>query len=192
MQGKEKEKITLQALLVLNVVKMVEPGSETETSTVSFYEDTGEKTELLQSYTLEAGSKVPSYHVTRTKMRGIWTWFREDTGEQIAAPSIVPEYNIKAVVQWKRIKDQYSVTFVDDDGTVLKEETKYPYGTAAADIVKPADPTKKETAEYSSCTFAGWSPEIADVTEDVTYTATWTVNQYTITFDSDGGSEVIC
>lgn len=36
--------------------------------------------------------------------------------------------------------------------------------------------------------FAGWTPEVAEfVTENVVYTATWTINDYTITFDARGG-----
>ncbi|MBR5725663.1 MAG: choice-of-anchor J domain-containing protein, partial [Muribaculaceae bacterium] len=38
--------------------------------------------------------------------------------------------------------NQYTVTFLDEDGTVLKEATAYDYGTLASEIVKPADPTK--------------------------------------------------
>ena len=86
--------------------------------------------------------------------------------------------------------NQYKVTFVDWDGTVLKEETAYDYGTPAADIVKPADPTKEATAQYSY-TFIGWTPEIADVTADVTYTATYTetLRSYTVTwYDETGGT----
>ena len=82
--------------------------------------------------------------------------------------------------------NQYKVTFVDDDNTVISEKM-YDYGTSAADIVKPADPTKEGDAQYTY-TFAGWTPDIADVTENATYTATYTqsVNEYTITWIVDG------
>ena len=79
--------------------------------------------------------------------------------------------------------NQYDITFVDDDGsTVLKAATKYNYGTLAADIVKPDDPTKASTAQYSY-TFAGWTPAVANVTGDATYRATYTptLNNYTVT-----------
>jgi len=85
----------------------------------------------------------------------------------------------------------YSVTFVDEDGTALKEATQYKKGTKADDIEKPDDPTKEADAQYTYI-FDGWSPEVTDVTGNVTYKAIYrsVPNQYTITFDSNGGSEV--
>ena len=88
--------------------------------------------------------------------------------------------------------NKYKVTFVDEDGTtVLKEAMEYDYGTAAADIVKPADPTKEADEQYTY-TFAGWTPEIEAVTGEATYTATYseTVNEYTITFVDEDGTEL--
>ena len=86
----------------------------------------------------------------------------------------------------------YTVTFVGEDGTtVLKDAKEYPAGTAADDIEKPADPTKKATAQYTY-TFAGWDPAVAEVTGDVTYKATYssTVNEYTIKFVDEDGTEL--
>ena len=86
--------------------------------------------------------------------------------------------------------NKYTVTFVDEDGTVLLAAAEYDYGTAAADIVKPADPTKASTAQYTY-TFDKWTPEIAEVTGNATYTATYTstVNEYTIMWvDGDGNT----
>ena len=88
--------------------------------------------------------------------------------------------------------NKYTVTFVDDDGTVLKAATQYDYGTAAADIAKPADPTKAATDQYTY-TFAGWTPEIAAVTANATYTATYTstTNSYKVTFVGEDGTTVL-
>jgi hypothetical protein len=57
----------------------------------------------------------------------------------------------------------------------------------AALVERPADPTKAATVGYTY-TFAGWSPDIANVTADATYRATYTpvANKYTITFNPDG------
>lgn len=86
--------------------------------------------------------------------------------------------------------NQYTVTFVDEDGeTVLKEATKYPYGTKAKDIKKPADPKKQGDAQYSY-KFIGWSPEVDDVKKDITYTAAYSqvVNKYLVTFLNEDSS----
>ena len=77
--------------------------------------------------------------------------------------------------------NQYKVTFIVD-GEVVKEET-LDFGTT---ITAPENPTNV------GHTFTGWNPAV-DATvpsHDVTYTAQFTVNQYTITFDTDGGSEI--
>ena len=103
----------------------------------------------------------------------------------------MPAQNL--VIEGTFTVNKYNVTFLDDDEkTVLKEATEYNYGTAAADIVKPADPTKEADAQYTY-TFAGWTPQIADVTEDATYVATYnkTVNQYTVTFVDEDGTTVL-
>ena len=77
--------------------------------------------------------------------------------------------------------NQYKVSFVVD-GVTVKEET-LDYGSA---ITSPDDPTK------IGHTFTGWNP-VVDLTvpaHDVTYVAQFSINQYTITFDTDGGSEI--
>lgn len=67
--------------------------------------------------------------------------------------------------------NEYDVTFVDDDGeTVLLETKTYRYGTEAGSIVKPDDPTKPATDDYTYV-FTGWDPEITTVTEEAIYKA---------------------
>ena len=66
---------------------------------------------------------------------------------------------------------QYNVTFVDEnETTILKEAVLYDYGTKVEDIAKPKDPTKSSDNTYTY-EFEGWTPEISDVTENVTYKA---------------------
>ena len=90
-------------------------------------------------------------------------------------------------------KNKYKVSFVDEDGvTPLLDTAEYDYGTAPEDIAKPETPTKDKTAQYSY-EFAGWSPEIKEVTEDTVYKATYSdsINKYSVTFVDEDGTTVI-
>ena len=79
----------------------------------------------------------------------------------------------------------YTVTFKDDNGTVLDTQT-VPYGQIPT---APADPVK-EVAGSTVYTFAGWYPTLSKVTGDAVYTAQYDVGlkQYTITFVNDDGT----
>ncbi|MBR1677539.1 MAG: InlB B-repeat-containing protein [Clostridia bacterium] len=82
----------------------------------------------------------------------------------------------------------YTITFANYDGTVLQS------GEVAENETPVYDgetPVKAADAQYTY-TFNGWAPEIVAATEDVTYTATYTetVNNYTVTFDTNGGNEI--
>ncbi|MCC5825396.1 InlB B-repeat-containing protein [Alkalimonas sp.] len=75
----------------------------------------------------------------------------------------------------------YTVSFVDWDATVLKTETVN-HGSGAT---APANPSR---TGYS---FTGWSPsDFSNITADTTITAQYSINSYTLTFDSAGGSAV--
>ena len=76
--------------------------------------------------------------------------------------------------------EAYVVTFEDWDGTEIDIQTI----GEGEDVVVPADPTR------IGYTFAGWDADYTDITADITVTATYTINQYTITFDSNEGSAV--
>jgi len=73
----------------------------------------------------------------------------------------------------------YSIRFVDWDGQVLKVTEEAYHSLPSA----PENPERVPTAQYTY-TFVGWSPEVALVTGDATYTALYDsiVNSYTITF----------
>lgn len=64
---------------------------------------------------------------------------------------------------------RYTVRFVDEDGTLL-QSTEYACGETP--VYTGKTPTKAPTGEYTYA-FAGWSPEITEVTGDTTYTATY-------------------
>ena len=78
--------------------------------------------------------------------------------------------------------NSYTITFDTGGGSAIAPITQ-DYGTQ---ITAPADPTREG---YS---FIGWDKAIPATmpAEDLTVTAQWRINQYTITFDTDGGSEI--
>ncbi len=87
-----------------------------------------------------------------------------------------------ATVKAKWTINQYTVTYKLDNGENDIVQT-YDYN---ADVTAPADPTK------TGYTFGGWTPALPEKmpAENVTAEAIWNVNEYTITFDADGGSAV--
>ena len=88
--------------------------------------------------------------------------------------------------------NKYTVTFDSYGGTPVPPKQEVEYGLTAA---KPDDPTLK------GHTFAFWylgeDEQNATaynfdtpVTENITLTAKWNINKYTVTFDTDGGTPV--
>ena len=88
--------------------------------------------------------------------------------------------NITLYAKWAA--NTYTITFDTAGGSEIAPITQ-DYGT---NIAAPADPTR---AGY---TFIGWDREIPETmpAENMTVTAQWEINQYTITFDTAGGSEI--
>ena len=95
-------------------------------------------------------------------------------------PETMPAENITVKAQWEI--NQYTITFDTNGGSEIAPITQ-DYGTQ---IAAPANPTRK------GYTFKGWDKEIPETmpAENITVKAQWEINQYTITFDTNGGSEI--
>ena len=95
-------------------------------------------------------------------------------------PETMPAENITVKAQWEI--NQYTITFDTNGGSEIAPITQ-DYGTK---IAAPANPTRK------GYTFKGWDKEIPETmpAENITVKAQWEINQYTITFDTNGGSEI--
>ena len=101
------------------------------------------------------------------------------------SPTIVPVTdNATYTATYDSIRNKYTITWNNSDGSTI-DQTSVEYGQTPSH----ADPTKAATAEFTY-TFAGWTPTIAAVTGDATYTATYDSirNKYTITFKDDDGT----
>ena len=152
-----------------------------------------------ENMTITAKWKVNSYTITFDTAGGSEIApITQDYGTQIATPAdptrkgytfigwdmeiptTMPAENITVTAKWK--VNSYTITFDTAGGSEIAPITQ-DYGTA---IVAPADPTRE------GYTFIGWDMEIPETmpAENLTITAKWKVNSYTITFDTAGGSEI--
>nr|WP_304034529.1 InlB B-repeat-containing protein [Ruminococcus bromii] len=95
-------------------------------------------------------------------------------------PKTMPAENITVKAQWEI--NQYTITFDTNGGSEIAPITQ-DYGT---EITAPDNPTRK------GYTFKGWDKEIPEAmpAENMTVKAQWEINQYTIAFDTNGGSEI--
>ena len=135
---------------------------------------------LLREDTVEYG-EMPEYGANPTKAAtDEYTYTFDKWTPELEAVTKDATYQ----ASYKAEKNSYKVTWLDEDGSLLREDTvKYgempEYGE---------NPTKAATDEYTY-TFDKWTPELEAVTKDATYQATYTkeANTYTLTYDLDGG-----
>ena len=134
----------------------------------------------VTSYTYGVGATLPT-DVTRTgyTFKG-WYDSKNLTGSPVTAIGDTETGNKEYWAKWEI--NQYTITVKPENGKADITITQ-DYGTP---ITAPADPTRE------GYTFTGWDRDIPAImpAENVTVTAKWLVNQYTITFDTAGGSAV--
>ena len=150
--------------------------------TVTFYFEDG--VTVLESQTLEYGetpstSLIPSKNDEEHYYYTFIGWYPEITpvtGDASYTPVFTKE------------PKQYTITFNNYNGRQLWTTT-VPYGETP--VYNGETPTRQRTQQYSY-EFAGWSPELATVSGDATYTALFNaiVNQYTVVFQNEDGTEL--
>jgi len=113
-----------------------------------------------------------------------WTFkgWKDASGKLYDAATTVPAMGTADVAYTAYFEiNKYTITFDTDGGTAVAPITQN-YATA---VTAPTAPSK------TGYTFAGWDNLPSTMpAENVTVTAKWTINQYTITFDVDGGTAV--
>lgn len=140
--------------------EQTEATGETATYSISWLNEAGE---LIEITTVQAG-EMP-YHDAPEKPS------TEQYSYTFAgwSPEPVPaEGDAAYIAAYTETLRSYAVTWQDDTGAPI-DTTLVPYG----DMPVHDDPVK-EPVEGIEYTFAGWTPELAPVTGEATYTATFT------------------
>ena len=136
----------------------------------------------VTGYTYGVGATLPTADDLTYTGYTFKGWYDNEnlTGSPVTAISNTETGNKEYWAKWEI--NQYTITFDTNGGSEIAPITQ-DYGTA---ITAPADPTRK------GYTFKGWDKEIPETmpAENITVTAQWEINRYTITFDTAGGSEI--
>ncbi|RXJ02192.1 hypothetical protein DS745_07295 [Anaerobacillus alkaliphilus] len=142
------------------------------------------------TFEVDGGSAIPSqkiYHgetatepsIPPVKENYIFSgWYTNSLLDEVFDFSTPITMDTVVYAKWEPVT--YKVIFKDHDGSELKTETVAHNQGATA----PADPTRE------GYTFTGWDKDFTQVTGDLTVTAQYGINEYTVFFDSKGGSDV--
>ena len=170
--------LVIAAVFTMAGCNLIPGFGETEKYTVTFDTDGGS---AVESQTVESG-KTATAPAAPTKTGYTFAgWFVGEAAYDFTAP-VTADVTVKAA--WT--VNNYTVTFDSNGGSDVASQT-VAYGSTAT---APATPTK------TGYTFAGWFVGeaaydfTATVTDNVTVTAAWTLNSYTVSFDVKGGSDV--
>ena len=136
----------------------------------------------VTGYTYGVGATLPAADDMTYTGHTFKGWYDNEnlTGSPVTAIGGAETGNKEYWAKWEI--NQYTITFDTNGGSEIAPITQ-DYGT---EITAPADPTRK------GYTFKGWDKEIPETmpAENITVKAQWEINQYTITFDTNGGSEI--
>ena len=133
---------------------------------------------IIKEEELEEGSIINAPEVTKEgyTFKG---WYEGEEKYDVYEP-----ITRNLILESKYEINKYKVRFINEDGSILQEET-LDYGSTPT--YKKETPTKKRTEEYTY-EFDKWTPEITKVTSNQEYKATYkeTKNKYTVTYINEG------
>ena len=113
-------------------------------------------------------------------------WFQDSGLSELFTLNKMPANNLTVYAKWSI--NQYTINFQSNGGTSIDPITQ-DYGTS---VTTPVPPTK------TGHTFAGWftdidlsiaTPETMPAS-NITFYAKWSVNEYTITYNTNGGNPI--
>ena len=136
----------------------------------------------VTGYTYGVGATLPAADDMTYTGHTFKGWYDNEnlTGSPVTAIGGAETGNKEYWAKWEI--DQYTITFDTNGGSEIAPITQ-DYGT---EIAAPDNPTRK------GYTFKGWDKEIPKTmpADNITVKAQWEINQYTIAFDTNGGSEI--
>ena len=136
----------------------------------------------VTGYTYGVGATLPAADDMTYTGHTFKGWYDNEnlTGSPVTAIGGAETGNKEYWAKWEI--NQYTITFDTNGGSEIAPITQ-DYGT---EITAPDNPTRK------GYTFKGWDKEIPKTmpAENITVKAQWEINQYTIAFDTNGGSEI--
>ena len=136
----------------------------------------------VTGYTYGVGATLPAADDMTYTGHTFKGWYDNEnlTGSPVTAIGGAETGNKEYWAKWEI--NQYTITFDTNGGSEIAPITQ-DYGT---EITAPDNPTRK------GYTFKGWDKEIPETmpAENITVKAQWEINHYTITFDTNGGSEI--
>ena len=136
----------------------------------------------VTEYTYGVGATLPAADDMTYTGHTFKGWYDNEnlTGSPVTAIGGAEMGNKEYWAKWEI--NQYTITFDTNGGSEIAPITQ-DYGT---EITAPDNPTRK------GYTFKGWDKEIPETmpADNITVKAQWEINQYTITFDTNGGNEI--
>ena len=176
--------LTLLAFLLIFLTAC----NQTAEIKITFIENGGVELEDLTIKTTDTSVTLP------TPVRDGYTFDGWFTDEDLTLPFTIAALltqsgGITLYAKWTQVLNQFTVTYQTNGGSTIAPVTY----TSGETIVEPTAPTKE------GYTFNGWYGD-SELTQSYTFGpmpdsnltlyAKWTINQYTITFESNGGSTV--
>ena len=136
----------------------------------------------VTSYTYGVGATLPTAGDMTYTGHTFVGWYDNEnlTGSPVTAIGDTGTGNKEYWAKWEI--NQYTITVKPENGKADITITQ-DYGT----------PITAPTLTREGYTFKGWDKEIPETmpADNITVKAQWEINQYTITFDTNGGSEIV-